>query len=165
MGKYDKVNKRLDKYQEPKSQQDRLDDEKLRLAKEYNLHNPKASDLVALYVNARKNKDALEEELKAVNMEVEALTQMVIAAYEVEGVDSMRMPDLGFSVWQQDEPYVSTTDRDALLDWVKTEGLERSLQLPWQTLNAITKERLLNGEPEPPGTKTWLRQKLVMRKA
>ncbi len=65
----------------------------------------------------------------------------------------------------QHEPYAQVTDRDAVREWAITSGLERSLTLPWQTLNSHMKELLVLGEPLPKGVKIWSRTKISFRKA
>lgn len=120
-------------------------------------------ELVAAYVAARDEKEALEELLSECNAKVEALTRATIDGLEETGLTSVTLVT-GEAVDSSVEPYAQVTDRDAVRNWAKESGYENSLQLPWSTLNAIVKERLLSGEPEPPGVTAFLRTKLRLRR-
>jgi len=120
--------------------------------------------LVAAYIDLRREKDALEEAERAVNLKLEALTQLIVLSFESHGVSSLTL-DSGETVRVQPEPYAQIEDRDLFRAWCMANGLERSLALPWTTANAITKERLLNGDTEPPGVRAYLRNKIVLRRS
>jgi hypothetical protein len=64
----------------------------------------------------------------------------------------------------QFEPYAVVKDKDAARLWAMANGFERTLQMPWQTLNAEVKERLLNGLAEPDGVVAHSKPKLVRRR-
>lgn len=111
----------------------------------------------------RRLKDLMEDWESDVNLLLEAYAQLIVDQYEVEGSETIKLSG-GDSVSVQDEPVASVTDRDALREWAINNDLGRSLNLPWQTLNAIVKERLLKGLPEPPGVKAEARSKCVFRR-
>jgi hypothetical protein len=50
-------------------------------------------------------------------------------------------------------------------EFVAGGGLERLMSLPWQTVNSLSKERLLDGQPPPPGVDVFAKTKIVLRKA
>jgi len=122
------------------------------------------SALAARYAVARKVKARVEEDEAEVNLEIEALRQLIVDQYEAEGVASIKLED-GESVWVQHEPYAQVVDRDAHRKWAVDNGLERQLALPWPTTNALTKAALEAGQPEPAGVQTFSRPKLILRKA
>jgi len=119
-----------------------------------------ASRLSEGYAEVRKAKDALKESLSGLNLVLNAYEQLVIEQLEVEGTTGLTLTN-GDKIRSQPEPHAKVEDPDAFREWCVKEGLERSLQLPWGTTNSMTKERLLNGDPEPPGVKAYSRDKIV----
>jgi hypothetical protein len=119
--------------------------------------------LARTYRLMRKMKEVFETQEKETNILIESVKDLCVTQFEMEGTSLMRL-DTGESVAVQYEPYAKVKDRDALRAWAMQSGLERSLMLPWQTLNALTKERLLKGEPEPAGVEAYASTKLVLRK-
>jgi len=107
-------------------------------------------------------KEGLEAILSAVNMRLEAVTQMMIESFEAEDITQVKNASEGYTVRLQYEPYAQVTDKTAFLKWCQDNGLAGSLSLPWQTTNAITKERLLAGEPEPTGVTAHAKTKVVL---
>lgn len=123
---------------------------------------PSGSFLAARYDEQREVKDKIEDELSAVNLELEAYSQLIVDQFEAEGVSNVRL-DTGPMIGVQMEPYAQVENRDTCREWAISNGLERSLMLPWQTLNSISKEKLLKGEPPPDGVKIYAKAKIVRR--
>lgn len=122
-----------------------------------------SSEIANEYVLLRGEEDNLEEQLSVLRLRKAAVEQLLVDRFEHDDVSSIKLTS-GHSVSVQVEPYAQVVDKDALREWAKTNGLERSLTLPWQTVNALAKERLLAGDAEPEGTKVFARTKLVLRK-
>lgn len=122
-----------------------------------------ATRLAKDYREIRDEIDALEEQMKKANLRLEAISQMMINQFEVEDVGSMTLAD-GAVVRTQVEPYAQVKDKDIFRRWCIANGLERSLQLPWQSTNSITKERLLAGLPEPDGVEAHQKTKVVLKR-
>jgi len=135
-------------------------------------------------------KEGLEEIVKEVNLRLEAVTQMMVDQFEVEDTTSLTVEGVG-NVRTQYEPYAKVEDKDKFRLWCinhcqtcgkpkdqhpvidQVEGesvmvcrnaatLENSLQLWPSTMNAITKERLLAGLPEPDGVTAFAKVKVVL---
>ena len=119
--------------------------------------------LAEAYRQCRLVKDALDKATADTELLLEAYTKLLVDQYEVEGVMSLKLVT-GESISDQPEPYAQVEDRDAFRQWCLDNGLERSLMLPWQTTNALTKDRLLNGLSEPDGVKAFVKHKMVLRK-
>lgn len=122
-----------------------------------------ASRIAQVYKDLRMMKDAYNEQEKTTNILIEAYGQVLIDQYEAEGVRSVEL-DSGGSVRFQLEPHGSVIDKDANREWAKANGLENSLVLHWQTVNALTKEALLAGDDVPAGVKATTRAKIVYSK-
>jgi hypothetical protein len=113
------------------------------------------------YRELRDRKDELEDLLSVVNLDIAAAEQLLHEAYEHAGITSVKLDD-GSSVRIQFEPVARIEDREAFRRWCLENGLEAQLMLPYQTTNSLVKERLLDGEPEPSGVKTYVRTKTVL---
>jgi hypothetical protein len=121
------------------------------------------SELIKKYAWFRKQKKELDEKEKALNILVEALVHLIIPIYEEQGVSSMKIADTGQTISVQEEPVAKVVDREVFRQWCVANDLEKSLQLHSSTTNALVKERLLAGEPEPPGVEAYTFSKVVLR--
>jgi len=121
------------------------------------------ADLADLYRTLRGEKDELNDQLSEIQVRVDAVAQLLSDAYEQQGITSLKLDD-GASVSVQLEPYARVEDKEAFRLWCLANGLERSMALPWTTANALTKERLLEGAPEPDGVTAVAITKIVLRK-
>jgi len=119
--------------------------------------------LATVYAKYRAEKERLEKEEADVNVYLTAISELMADQFEAEGVEAIRTRDFRVSVYL--EPYASVQDRDTFREWCLKEGLERSLQLPWQTLNSLTKQRLLDGRPEPDGVTVYAKPKIRLEKS
>jgi hypothetical protein len=70
----------------------------------------------------------------------------------------------GQSVSVQHEPTAKVEDPEKFRLWCIANGYENALRLWPSTTNAITKERLVAGKPEPDGVKAYVYTKIVLRK-
>lgn len=120
------------------------------------------SALARTYVAARAEKAAAEAVLSEINLRIAAVESLLSPQYEAEGTSTIKL-DTGESVAIQPEPYAMVADRDAFRQWCLDNGYADAMTLHHQTMNSITKERLLNGEPEPNGVKCYVRDKFVLR--
>jgi hypothetical protein len=119
-----------------------------------------SGSVAQLYKNARLEKEDLEEQLYDTNLELTAITQMLIDRYEIDGISSLKL-DSGEKVSIQYEPYAVVEDRAKVWEWCKENGYEREMQLNWATLNAVTKDRLLQGLSEPEGVRAYVKIKPI----
>jgi len=115
-----------------------------------------ATALAKRYVEVRTAKDELKSQLESTQLEVTALEQLLADQYEAEGVTNLKIDGLG-SVRVTPEPSAKVKDRDAFRLWCIDNGYERSLTLPWQTTNAVLKQRLTEGMNEPDGIEAFYR--------
>lgn len=172
-GKYAEICKQLPRLLEEPSYQDKVNAKKAELLTRWAIETaengddtpappPTALQLARRYDSKRTEKEDIEEDLKGVQLELTAIEQLLVDRYEVEGVASIHLTE-GVAIGVQLEPYASVVDRRACRLWAIEHGYEDMLQMPWQSLNAITKERLIAGDPEPDGVKAHTRPKLVRR--
>lgn len=116
--------------------------------------------LAKLYTICRNTKAVLEEQLYQANLQIEALTQLLIEGQEAGaegwgqygGSDTtLRLPN-GDKIETRSEPYGVVTDKEAFRLWCLANGYERQLMLWPTTTNKIVKERTMVGDPLPDGT-------------
>lgn len=140
--------------------QDKVNAVKLAVLAEMPRH---ASAFAKRYAEIRREKNALEDQVSELNLQLTAVEQLMVDQYEVEGTTSLKL-DTGESVAVQIEPYASVQDKDKFRQWCIAEGLENLMSIPWSTTNSLVKQRLLDGQPEPPGVTAYARSKIVLRK-
>lgn len=109
-----------------------------------------ASEFARLYALVRHVRERVGTLDSLFSVTEEAYKVLMVNQMEVEGEDSIRLTD-GQLISTYPEPYAKIVDRDAFREWCIQQELGRQLQLPWQTTNSLLKQRLIAGEPEPPG--------------
>ena len=125
-----------------------------------------AVNLAMKYAVTRRRRDLLKAQESALQLELDALTQMLIAS-EDEGTDpawgaygandnAIRLPN-GDSLRINHEPASNVVDAEAFRLWCIENGYERKLQLHAGTRESIVAERMLAAEPPPDGLEvgTW----------
>lgn len=157
MGKYDAIVEKLPRLPvEQTDYQGRVDEVKARF------RGKKATELAAAYIDVRRQKDVLEEQVSALNLVIEALVQLTCEVFDAEDLASVKLAD-GSSVSRQLEPYAGVEDKEAFRLWCLEQGLERSMHLWPATVQSLVKQRLLDGQADPPGVKVFVKAKLVPR--
>jgi hypothetical protein len=131
---------------------------------EFSLERLTPQELAVRFCKLRDEKDALEAQEKKLNLQLEAIQQLMIPKMEQSGMDLFRLTS-GDSLSIKDEPYVSIADKGTFLNWIKSSGQEDLLTVHYMTMSAMTKERLQNGQEAPPGLKVFLKQSLTRRRA
>lgn len=114
-----------------------------------------ATWLAQIYADIRDEKEEAETAMSAINLRLEAVKQLMADQFENEGVSALHT-DSGRRISIYLEPYAQVVDREAFRVWCEADpDLRRKMALPWQSTNSLTKARLLEGEPEPPGVTIW----------
>lgn len=122
------------------------------------------ADLAREFGMQRKEKDAHEEAIKVINVELEALSQLIVEDLEAGDLQKVQIAS-GATVYTQVEPYSSVENKEALFAYIKKAKMQALLTLPWQTLNALNKERLIGGKPVLPGSRCFLKTSARLRGA
>jgi hypothetical protein len=110
--------------------------------------------LIQQYLDTRRQLDRSEAVVKSRKARVAAAEQLMWAGMEQARVRAGKTED-GRGCYIKDEPQVEVTDHAAVREWALGNAFRERLQLPWPTLNAEVKERLLNGDPIPPGVNLY----------
>ena len=118
--------------------------------------------LARAFAHERAQKQHLEAQVKLHNVELEAISQLLVEELEASAIQKVQL-DTGETVYLSDEPYAQVEDRAAVLAWAKKKRLEQLLTVQWQTFNAMVKEMLTAGKPVPPGTKVYMKTSARLR--
>jgi len=163
-GKYAKVTQKLTRvFDVEPDYQEKVDACKRELAEGVGFEMSSAW-LAQEYAATRDEKDAAEKVLSDVNLHLEALKQMIVERFDADGIDKLRTTD-GQTVTVGVEPHAVIADPETFKEWCRRDpDLRNKMVLPFPTTNALVKERLLAGQPEPPGITTWARSKLTLLK-
>lgn len=128
--------------------------------------------LAQAYADLRVLKDKICDELSEVQLLIDAHEQMLAESQEAQsagwgdygvGENTVKLVT-GETVRVQPEPVGQVMDKEAFRLWCIKNGYERQLQLWPSTMNAIVKERVLVGLPEPDGCECFSRNKIVFSK-
>lgn len=121
-----------------------------------------AANLAALVDTIRLKKDSIKEVLSQVQLDLDAATQLMIAKFEEDDIQSIRL-NSGRSVSIEYELTAKVEDREAFRLWCIENGLERELRLWPSTTDSLVKNMIVEGKKEPPGTKVFSRISTVHR--
>lgn len=125
--------------------------------------------LADLYVIARADVETVADAMFRANLQMEAVSQMLIASQEAGDTDwgafgasdkSLKMTN-GDNIRTQPEIYPVPKDKNAFREWCFANGLRSKMELPPKPMTDLAKLRLLNGEPEPTGLTVYVRTKIV----
>jgi hypothetical protein len=124
------------------------------------------------YINFRTRKEELKAALSEVQIQIDAHEQALTESQEIQSAgwgeygakDNMLRLSTGETIRIDHEPMGKVVDKEAFRVWCINNGYERQLQLWPTTTNAICKERLLAGKPEPDGCETFAWRKVVLTK-
>jgi hypothetical protein len=162
MGKYSTLRGKIPAFQEESSYQEKVNDEKLLILGSANDEDANVTRLASLFVAAKQTKDAYEDKISELNVRLEALSQMIVEHLEGEQIQKVELAS-GALIYLQDTPYPIVKDRDAVLDWIKKQKMQSLLTVHFQTLKAMTSERLVTGKPCIPGTEVFLKTQARVR--
>lgn len=151
MGKYSTLRNELQRY-EP------IDgDYKFRVnQRKADLGNLSRAEVSELFKRAKRRKKKLESIEKKINLEIEATETLLASLLESSGEESFKST-LGGSFSIKDEVYVTVKDKKAYSEWAKSNGYEDEFQMHHKKTESIVNERLLNGEPPPPGVEVFMK--------
>jgi len=113
------------------------------------------------YVEMRDIADIVNAWQKSLGVLLEAYETLLLGKLEDENVESIRVN--GRSISTSPRPYSQIKDAEAYRQWCIEQGLERKMQLPWATTNALVSQMLLQGEDTPPGIEVFIDTQVSLR--
>lgn len=163
-GKYAALRGKLPAFEEETSYQQRVDAFKQEFLGTYSGVDANTAFLAKEFSARKAMKDGHEETISALNVELEALSQLLVEALEDQNIQKVELAS-GAICFLQDTPYPVVKDREAVLAWIKQQKMQSLLSIHFQTLKALTNERLVAGKPPIPGTEVYLRTQARIRNA
>lgn len=164
MSKWEKLKGRFEPVAELPEYQAKVDEAKVLLLGTSDASGANAARLARMLVERKGEKERIESELYDINVELNALNQLLLEVMENDGQESLKL-STGETIYQTIEPYSSVEDRAKLLAWIDETGSQYLLSVQWQTLNGAVKLMLEKGAPTPPGVKVYLKSSVrLLRK-
>lgn len=161
--KFAKLKGKLDPWKPEASYQEKVDEAK----KKYAALSP--VELAREFKMEDDTKDSLEVEIKLCNLELEALSQLIVSVLEGSDLQALEL-ESGMKVSLDIKPYVSVIDtleaRTAYDKWIHSAKMRKLLTLNPRTRDGFVKELLEAGRPTPNWAKCFLktRAKLMGKK-
>lgn len=161
-GKWASFREKLPAFTVEQSYQAKVDDAKQFLLGTLSGEDANINRLAALYADRKQKKDAHEVAISEINVDLEALSQLLCDAFETEGMQKVELSS-GASGYLHDGIYPSVEDREKLFDWIKQHKMARLLSVNAQTLKGLVGELLQNGKPAPAGVRVFLKTQFRIR--
>jgi phage host-nuclease inhibitor protein Gam len=156
MQKWAALKRKVDLWQQPPEYQTKVDEAKGQYV------GMEAAELAHRFAHHRNAKSALEEQIKGFNVELEALSQLLVENLESSEIQKVQLTT-GETVYIQVEPYCAVQDKEALHAWIKKSKLQSLFTVNFQTMNGLVKEMLMAGKPAPPGVAVFLKTSARVR--
>jgi len=123
--------------------------------------------LIERFAGLRAEKERLEERIARLNVELEALGQLLLDQFEAQDLTSVRT-SAGQLLYVQVTPHVSVADREKLEAYLDEHAdLQYLYHVNWQGLNILVKELLEKGRDGevPPGVGVFLKSDVRIRRS
>lgn len=156
MGKYNGLKKMLPKFELEPDFRAKVDEAKKAFI------GCDAPEMARAFAITRREKQGLEAQIKMQNVELEALSQLLVENLEDSEVQKIQLAT-GETVYLQDEPYATVEDRSKVMAWMRSRKLTAMFTVQWQSFNAMVKDMLVQGKPIPPGTKVFMKTSARLR--
>lgn len=103
-----------------------------------------------------------EAAVRVQNVELEAISLLLLERMEGSGAELVQLAS-GGTVYINDEPCATVEDRKKVMAWIKANKAAYLLAIQYQTLNALSKERIAAGKPPLPGVKLFIKTTARLR--
>lgn len=163
-GKYSHLKGQLTTYSSEPEYQDRVNAERERIKgilKE-NSRPLSAASYADFLIMAKLEKARLEALVKEQSLTIEAMSQELIDRLEGDSITALRLVG-GIALSIKDDVYCSVFNKVEFHNWIREQHLEDLFTVHYQTMSAMTKQKLQAGEPIPPGIEPYFRQSIVVR--
>lgn len=156
MGKWSKFKSTLQRYVPEGDYQDKIDAVKQELSgKDHAWLGERLGEL-------KLGKRNAEAALKVINLEIEAVGQLLLDWMEAHKLSKIELASGGL-VSMKDVPYCSVSNLEALKKWIKDNRMGTLLSVHWQTLNSLVKDALIEGKAVPKGVKVYMKTTVAYR--
>jgi predicted nuclease with TOPRIM domain len=121
-------------------------------------------DLAVKYRGWYDEHEKLKQQVSDLNTKMEAAGQLLIENFERQGTEQLRTADGSTTLFIKDDVYCKVENRATYLGWIKENEMEDLLTVHYSTMNAQAVDRLIKGQPVPPGIKALFKQKISIRR-
>lgn len=149
-GKYRHLRGKLPAFENPPAWEEKVSEAK------QNYLKLDTTELGREFANFKVQKSNLEANIKSINTELEALSQLLVERLETGDLEAIELAN-GIKVGIRDEPYTSIDDQKKFYAWIKKTRQTNLLKINFQTLNAMVKDMIISGKKNPPGTKVFMK--------
>jgi len=119
------------------------------------------AELASNYNDLEEELTERKQEVKELEMKIEAATRVMTEQMEAAGLESAVIA--GYRWTPTPEPYPTVKDRVAFRGWCD-EHMPNNLALPSSTVRSVVKAALEDGNPLPPGIEVFLKGKFSRTK-
>lgn len=160
MGKWRGIESKLPAFEQNPTYQAKVD-----AAKEhYRKNNLDLRQMAESMASCQGYKEAQENAISLVNIEIEALSQMLVDEMRAQGLEKLGLAN-GLTLSVEIQPYSSTENKDQMMNYFRRNKILRTLlTVNFQTLSALNKDRLAEGKPPIPGTKIFAKVSAKLRR-
>ena len=148
----------LEKVVEEPGHQEEIDKAKVEL------QGKPMGDLASSYRQWYDEKEKLNQLISDLNTKLDAAGQLLLENLERQGLEQLRTTDGSTTLFIKDDVYCKQENRHKYLTWIKQNGMEDLLTVHYSTMNAQTTDRLVKGQPVPPGIKAYFKQSIRIRR-
>lgn len=165
MGKYTKYRGQLPRFQNEKSYQLKVDDAKRKVLGLATGQKPGAraaeaanvAKLARQFAQTKRAKKKLEDKITALNVDLEALSQLLVDRLETEETQKVELRG-GIVISLKDDPYPQVVDRRKIFAWIKQRRMVDLLSVHHQTLKGLINDALAAGrKPDVPGVEIFMK--------
>lgn len=123
------------------------------------------SEFLACVRKLKDEKKGIEEDLKDINLELEAVCEAAHELFEEWDLELIKNEHGRLTIGQ--DLYAAVNDRPLAIEWLKQVGLQEILKedFNWQTINSLLKQRVKEGEslPDEQAIKMYFKRKINFR--
>lgn len=161
-GKYQHLRGKVAPFQLESAYQEKVNATKKELLGADYFEGVNVAKLAAAFATADREKKRLEALISVLNVELTALSQLLVDNLESESQQKVELAS-GALIYLQDSPYPQVKDKAKLFEWIKKEKLVNLLTAHHQMLKGMCSERLIAGQPPPPGVEVFLKTEARVR--
>ncbi len=119
-------------------------------------------ELGRAFSRAKLAKQKLEDKLKLMNVELEALTQLLVRWFEDHEQEKFTLMS-GITISLKDDVYPQVDNQAAFFSWIKATRSAYLLSVHHKKLEGLVKGKLEAGEKLPPGIKVFFKTSVARR--
>ncbi len=157
MGLYEKFRGKIEAFKEPPERQAKIEAWKASFLAAENNEDASIQMLCLEFAKRQQNKKSLKKALKLTQIEIDALSQMIVEGFENDSLKKIEV-SIG-TVSLADKPFPKVVDQTIVNQWFIANGMVDMLKtaVAWGTLKKMSNDRLKKGSEYIPGTAVFMK--------